>query len=99
MKRGGKNRCGSNLSFFLHIVSCIQSLFKGTSTKALEEGGLITFSFNFPFPLEAIFHLPPSTFVSTELAKVSMKVGLILSLKGISKVGVLYFRQSRYWPH
>jgi hypothetical protein len=49
--------------------------------------------------LEAIFHLPPSTFVSTELAKVSMKVGLILSLKGISKVGVLYFRQSRYWPH
>jgi hypothetical protein len=46
--------------------------------------------------LEVIFHLPPSTCVFVELARVSMKEGSILSLKEISKVGVLSFEQSRY---
>jgi hypothetical protein len=64
--------------------------------KGVIGGGWVTFSFNFPFPLEAIFYLPPSTYVFTELARVSMKEGLILSLKGISKVGVFSFGQSRY---
>jgi hypothetical protein len=85
-------------SFFtLLVVSKVW--FKGTSIEALEEGGEVTFSFNFPFPLEAIFHLPPSTCVFVKLARASMKVGLILSLKGISRVGVLSFGQSRYRPH
>jgi hypothetical protein len=34
-----------------------------------------------------IFHLPPSTYVFAKLARISMKEGLILSLKEISKVG------------
>ncbi len=76
---------------------------KETSTKtpwyALEEGGLVIFSLNFPFSLEENFHLPPSTYVPIKLAKVSMKKSLILSLKGISKVGVLSFKQLRYQPH
>jgi hypothetical protein len=79
------------LSLFTLFVVC-KVWFKRTSTKALEEGGLVTFSFNFPFPLEAIFCLLPSTYVPTELAKVSMKEGLIPSFKGISKVGVLFSR-------
>jgi hypothetical protein len=62
----------------------------------LEEGGLVTFSFNFPFPLEPIFCLPPSTYVLAKLVRVSMKEGSILSLKGISRVRVLSFGQSRY---
>jgi hypothetical protein len=66
-------------------------LLKRTSTKASKDGGSITFSFNFPFPLEAIFRLPPSTYVPTELTRVSMKEGLIFSFKGIFKVGVLSF--------
>jgi hypothetical protein len=37
--------------------------------------------------LEAIFHLPPLTCVLVELVRVSMKEGLIFSLKGIFKVG------------
>jgi hypothetical protein len=78
------------LSFLTSFVIC-RIWFKGTSTKALEEGGSIIFSFNFPFHLEAIFHLPPSTYVYTKLARVSMKKGSILSFKGISKMGVLSF--------
>jgi hypothetical protein len=57
----------------------------------IEEGGLVIFSFNFPFPLEAIFCIPHSTCVSTKLARISMKTSFILSLKEIFKVGVLSF--------
>jgi hypothetical protein len=64
-----------------------------------EEGGSVTFSFNFPFPFEAIFHLPLSTCVLAELVRVSMKEDSILSFNGISKVGVLSFGWSKYQPH
>jgi hypothetical protein len=37
--------------------------------------------------LEVIFCLPPSTCILAELARVSMKEGLILSRKGISRAG------------
>jgi hypothetical protein len=52
-----------------------------------EEGGSVTFSFNFPFPLEVIFHLSPSTCVLAELVRVSMKEDSLFSLKGISRWG------------
>jgi hypothetical protein len=57
----------------------------------LEEASSIILSFNFPFPLETNFHFPPSTYVLAKLAKISMKEGLIISFKGISRVGVLSF--------
>jgi hypothetical protein len=68
---------GGVVALFSLLTSSIiyKVWFKGTSTKALEEGGLATFSFNFPFPFEAIFSLPPSTHVLVELAKVFMKEG------------------------
>ncbi len=75
-RRGGKNWWGSSPSISLHIlVVCIPAIwFKGTSTKVssstLEEGGLVIFSFNFPFPLEAFFCLPPSTYVPAKLTRV-----------------------------
>jgi hypothetical protein len=59
MRRGGKNRWGSSLSFSPHIVCCLQSLAQRNVIKVLEEGGSIAFSLNFPFPLEEIF-LPPT---------------------------------------
>jgi hypothetical protein len=37
------------------------------------------------------FHLPPSTYVPTKLARISMKVGSMFSLNGISRVEVLSF--------
>lgn len=78
------------------VVSRPKVQFKGTSTKAswstLKKVGLLIFSFNFPFPFEAIFRLPPSTCVHAKLVIVSMKEGSILSLKGISRVGVLSFK-------
>jgi hypothetical protein len=37
------------------------------------------------------FRLPPSTCVYAKLARVSMKEGLIFSLKGISRVGGVVF--------
>ncbi len=86
------------LSLLTSLVVC-RVWFKITSTKASKEGILITFSFNFPFPLEAIFCLPPSTCVFAKLARISMKEGLIFSFKGISKVGVLFFGQLKYQPH
>jgi hypothetical protein len=91
---GGVGRIGGIVAFLYLLTSSIvyKVWFKGTSTKALKEGGLVTFSFNFPFPLEAIFSLPPSTYVLVELARVSMKEGSILSFKGISRVGVLSFK-------
>jgi hypothetical protein len=46
-----------------------------------EEGGLVILSFNLPFPLEAIFCLPLSTYVLAKLARVTMKEGSIFSLK------------------
>jgi hypothetical protein len=52
----------------------------------LEEKGFVTFSFNFPFLLEVIFRFPPSTCVVVKLAKVSMKEGLILFFKEVSRV-------------
>jgi hypothetical protein len=96
--RGRARRtCGVVAFFFLLTSSIIYKVWlKGTSIKVSKEGGLITFSFDFPFLLEAIFHLPPSTYVSTKLVRVSMKASSIFSLKGISKVGVLSFGQSRY---
>jgi hypothetical protein len=99
--RRGVGRIVEVLTLFSFLTSLVASkvYLKGTSTKASKEGVLVTFSFNFPFPLEAIFHLPPSTCVSTELTRASMKVGLIFSLKGISRVRVLSFGLSRYWPH
>jgi len=58
-------------------------LFKGTlinaSWSTLEEEGLVIFSFNFPFPLEVFFHLPPLTCVPMALARVSMKDDLMFS--------------------
>jgi hypothetical protein len=96
--RGGLGRIGGVVALLSLLTSSVvyKVWLKGTSTKALEEGGLVTFSFNFPFPLEPIFCLPPSTYVLAKLARVSMKEGSILSLKGISKVRVLSFEQSRY---
>jgi alpha-D-ribose 1-methylphosphonate 5-triphosphate synthase subunit PhnL len=41
---------------------------------------------------ELIFHLPPSTYIPIEVARVSIKKGLILSFKGISKVAMLPFK-------
>jgi hypothetical protein len=91
--RGGVGKIGGVVAFhsFLTTLIICRVWFKKTSTKASEDEGSVTFSFNFPFPLEAIFHLPPSTYVSTKLARASMKAGLIFSLKGISRVGVLSF--------
>jgi hypothetical protein len=40
--------------------------------------------------LEAFFCFPPSTYILVELVRVSMKDNLILSLNGISKVGVIF---------
>jgi hypothetical protein len=79
------------LLFLLTLFVVCRVWLKGTSTKVSKEGGLVTFSFNFPYPFKMIFHLPPSTCVPTKLARVSMKKGSILSFKGISKVGVLSF--------
>jgi hypothetical protein len=87
-RRGGKNMWGRNFFF----LSSHRYLSTKSGSKASEEGGSITFSFNFPFPLEAIFRLPPSTYVSTELERVYMKTSSILSFKGISRVGVLSFK-------
>jgi hypothetical protein len=86
---GGVRRTGGVVALLsLLTLSVVYKIwFKGTSTKALKEGGLVTFSFNFPFPLEVIFCLPQSTCVLAELARVSMKEGLILSRKGISRAG------------
>jgi hypothetical protein len=39
-------------------------------SSTLEEGGLVIFSFNFPFPLEAFFCLPASTYVPAKLTRV-----------------------------
>ncbi len=68
-RRGGKNMWGSSLSFSFTLSIVYKLSFKRTSIKTSEEGGLITFSFDFPFPLEIIFHLPPSTYVSTKLTR------------------------------
>ncbi len=78
------------LSLLTMSVAC-KIWFKGTSTKVSKEGGSVTFSFNFPFPLEVILCLPPLTCVLAKLARVSMKESLILSPKGISRVGVMSF--------
>jgi hypothetical protein len=43
-----------------------------------------------------IFCLLPSTYVLAKLAIVSTKDGSMFSFKGIFKVGVLFFGQSRY---
>jgi hypothetical protein len=64
--------------------------------KGVIGGRLGCFLLQLSLSLEAIFYLPPSTYVFIELTKVSMKEGLIFSLKGISKVGVFSFRQLRY---
>jgi hypothetical protein len=94
--RGGKTG-GVVALFFLLTSSLVCKVWlKRTSTKASEEGGLVTFSFNFPFLLEAIFYLPPLTCVFIKLIRVSMKESSILSFKGISKVGVLFFGHLRY---
>jgi len=45
------------LSLLTLFIIC-RIWFKRTSTKMSNEGGSINFSFNFPFPLEEIFHLP-----------------------------------------
>jgi hypothetical protein len=45
-----------------------------------------------PFPLETVFHPPPSNYVPAKLPRVSMKDDSIISLKGIPRVGVLSFR-------
>jgi hypothetical protein len=49
--------------------------------------------------LEANFHFQPSTCVIVELARISIKEGLIFSLEGISRVGMMSFEQSKYQPH
>jgi pyruvate/2-oxoacid:ferredoxin oxidoreductase alpha subunit len=80
------------LLYLLTLLVVYKVWLKRTSTKASKEGGLITFSFNFPFPLETIHCFPPSTCVSIKVAKVSMNEGSILSLEGICKV--CYFSNS-----
>ncbi len=56
--------CGVITLLSLFTSSVIYRIwFKRTSTKTSEEGGLV----NFPFPLEVIFCLPPSTYVPAEL--------------------------------
>jgi hypothetical protein len=92
--RGRVERTCGVVAFFSLLTSLVVYKVwpKGTSIKVSEEGGLIIFSFNFPFPLGANFHLPPSTCVSIKLVKVCMKACSIFSLKGISRVGVLFFR-------
>jgi hypothetical protein len=81
----------------LFVVYRPKVWFEGTSTKVfkftLEEGGSIIFSFNFPSTLEIIFHLPPSTCVPIELARVSIKKGSIPSLRGFLGCGC-YFLDS-----
>ncbi len=91
--RGGVGRINGVVAIFSLLTSLVvyRVWLKGTSTKVWEERGSITFSFNFSFPLEAIFYLPPSTCVYAKLARASMQMGLIFFLKGISKVGVLSF--------
>jgi len=75
---------------------------KGTSTKVSwfrsKEGGLVVLSFNFPFPLEVFFCLPPLTCVHAELIKISMKNGLMFFLKVISRVGC-YLSNIQGQPH
>jgi len=55
--RGWVGRTGGVVALLSLLISFIvyKVWLKGTPTKALEEGGSITFSFNFPFPLEVIF--------------------------------------------
>jgi hypothetical protein len=91
--KGGVGRIGGVVAFLSLLTSSVvcKIWFKETSTKALEEGGSVTIFFNFPFPLQVNFHLPPSTCVLVELARISMKEGSILSRKGISKVRVISF--------
>jgi hypothetical protein len=94
-------KTGGVVAFFsLLTLSVVCKIwFKGTSTKMLKEQGSIIFSFNFPFPLEVIFHLPPSTCVLAKLARISLKEGSIFSHKGISRVGVMSFEHLKYQPH
>jgi hypothetical protein len=54
----------------------------------LKEGDLVTF----PFPWKQFFTSHLQNYVPAELAKVSMKDDSIISLEGISRVGVLSFR-------
>jgi hypothetical protein len=56
----------------------------------LEEGASILFSFNFPFALKTILYFAPLIYILVELARVSMKDILILSLNGIFKEGVIF---------
>jgi hypothetical protein len=86
----GVGRIGKVIALLSLLTSSIvyKIWLKGTSIKASKEA----FSFNFAFPLEAIFHLPPSTYVFTKLARFSMKAGSIFSFKGISKAWVLSFK-------
>jgi hypothetical protein len=57
--RGVGRTCGVITFLSLLTLFVIYRIwFKGTPKKLLEEEGSIIFPFNFPFPLEAIFHLP-----------------------------------------
>jgi hypothetical protein len=90
-RRGGKNKWGSSHFYSPHIVSCLQSLAQRNLHKGVKRGRFGHFLLQLSLSFGGHFPPPPSTYVSAKLAKVSMKVGLILYLKGISRVGLLYF--------
>ncbi len=95
------NRWGNSPFLAPHILCCLHtySLVQRNLNKSVLiyiEGRRFG---HLPFTLEAIFHLPPSNYVLAKLPRVSMKHDSIISLKGISRVGVLSFRQSRYQLH
>ncbi len=96
-EEGWEEHVGSSPSLSPHILCCLHtySLAQRNLNKGIliyiKGGILFTFSFNFPFPLEVIFCLPPSTCVPAKLTRDSMKDGLMLSLKDkLNRLEYLY---------
>jgi hypothetical protein len=83
--------CFTDIFYHLCTYNLVQRHINKNLQSTLKERAHVPFSFDLPFPLEAFYCFPPSTWVLAKLARFSMKASSIFSPIRISREGVLSF--------
>ncbi len=104
-RRGGKNWWGSSHFLSPHILCCLNfySMVQRNSNKCIliyiGRGRFSHFLLQLSLSLGSVFPPPTLNMCSNGTCKSLHERWFDVLFKGISRVGVLFFKQSRYQPH